>query len=529
MSMMQFHGFPGFSGFRAGSKNGGEYHGKCPANGPACVCTEDNTDRMRIWPHQGPVGMFSCRKCGHNGDAIQWLKDFQGMGYLEACAYLGIEPKSKTSASLPGRSKASIPAPEQIRQLTIHPTASLPGRSKASIPAPEQIRQLTIHPTASPSQVWIEHAEKFVAWCHDQLLANPAQLAYLAARGISKAAAISCRLGWNPADTYRQRESWGLPTDLRKKTGQPRRLWLPAGLVIPVYCSGILQRVRIRRPASERAKMCESLKYYRIPGSSITTMILGESSLAFAVVEAELDACAIFSAAQDLVGSVSIETLEGNLDAEASAILAQALVILNALDADDPTTPALQRALKKWSATFPRHLRWPVPVGKDPGEAVKAGVDLRTWILAGLPPVFTVGSGPAELSGQSSFSGLYGGTAEIEGDDGAAADANEGEKPEMSAPVKNGGDQDDVAELAGLLAIHPVRVLKSRDNHEIRIQWTAAWRDANRATASRISGLVFQSAPAMLAIHHHPATVIHGGNFTQKAKRSNPWNRLSQN
>lgn len=494
MSTMQFHAFPGFSGFRAGGKNGGEYHGKCPANGPDCVCTEDNTDRMRIWPHQGPVGMFSCRKCGHHGDAIQWLKDFQGMGYLEACAYLGIEPKSKTAASLPGRAQAS--------------------RS-----APEQIRQLTFHPTVSPSPVWIEHAEKFVAGCHEQLLANPEQLAYLAARGISKAAAISCRLGWNPADTYRQRESWGLPTELHKKTGQPRRLWLPAGLVITAYRNGVLQRVRIRRPAAERAKICKDLKYYRIPGSSITTMILGESSRAFAVVEAELDAIAIFSAAPDLVGAVSIETLEGNLDADAAAILAQALVILDALDADGPTTPALQRALAKWSATFPAHLRWPVPVGKDPGEAFTAGVDLRTWILAGLPPVFTVGSGRAELPGQSAFSGLCEGAAEIEGgDEGEVVDAdaaNEVAKQETVTAGETGTDQDDVAELAGLLAKHPVRVLKSEDGREVSIQWDQKWRQTHQETANRISALVFQSASVFKAIYYHPDLTIHAGNFIQ--------------
>jgi hypothetical protein len=495
--MMQFHGFPGFSGFRAGNKNGGEYHGKCPANGPDCVCTEDNTDRMRIWPHQGPVGMFSCRKCGHNGDAIQWLKDFQGMGYLEACAYLGIEPKSKTAASIPGRAKESNPEPEQIRKLTIHPFSS-------------------------PSQVWIEHAEKFVAWCHEQLLSNPEQLAYLSARGISKAAAISCRLGWNPKDTYRDRASWSLPQELDGKTGRPLRLWLPAGLVIPVYRAGVLQRVRVRRPASEREKFLPKRKYHRIPGSSITTMILGESSRAFAVVEAELDACAIFSSAHDLVGAVSIETLEGNIDAEAAAILAKALIILDALDADDPTTPALQRALAKWAVTFPSHLRWPVPVGKDPGEAHKAGVDLRTWILAGLPPVFTVGSGLAELPGQSAFSGLCGGTAEIEdGDDAEVVDAsasNDGEKQETVTPGEACVDQDDIAELAALLVAHPVRVLKSKDGGEVRIQWQPAWRHANQVTANRISDLVFRSEQAGLAIHRHPAMVINGGNMLSGAK-----------
>ncbi len=407
--MMQFFNFPGFSGFRAGGKNGGEYHGKCPGNGPDCICLEKNNNRMRVWPLQGNTGTFSCRKCGRGGDAIQWLHDFEGKGYLEACAYLGIEPKSQAKASVPGRSSGARPVAEQSRKLTIHPVSS-------------------------PSALWIEHAEKFVDWCHEQLLANNEELIYIAGRCISREAAIACRLGWNPSDTYRARESWGLPTELHEQSGKAKRLWLPAGLVIPVYRGGVLQRVRVRRPESERAKNCENLKYYRIPGSTGTTMILGESTRAFAVVEAELDAVAIFSAAADLVSAVSIETLEGNLDEEAYTLLSGSLAILDALDADDPKTPALQRALAKWSATFERHLRWPVPVGKDPGEAFKAGVDLRAWIMAGLPPVFHVGAG-LEPAGQSSFSDLSKGGAAVEElvvDVEAAS--NDVEKQEMATP-----------------------------------------------------------------------------------------------
>ncbi|MBU2538109.1 MAG: hypothetical protein KKH22_06695 [Proteobacteria bacterium] len=487
--MMQFFNFPGFSGFRAGGKNGGEYQGKCPGNGPDCVSLEENTDRMRVWPLQGNVGTFSCRKCGRGGDAIQWLRDFQGLGYIEACSYLGIEPKTQAKASVPGRSSAPRPVLEQSRKITIHPTTS-------------------------PSPVWIEHAEKFVSWCHEQLLANQEQLDYLASRGITQEAAIDCRLGWNPTDTYRARESWGLPTELHGQTGKAKRLWLPSGLVIPVYRGGVLHRIRIRRPDYERAKNCENLKYYRIPGSAGTTMILGESARAFAVVEAELDAVAIFAAAADLVGAVSIETLEGNLDAEAYALLFGSLAIIDALDADDPKTPALQRALAKWSATFDRHLRWPVPVGKDPGEAFKAGVDLRAWIKAGLPPVFQIGSGTPDRPGQSLSSGLVEGAADVEAvavEAITASDEVEKKETVVAAPASG----DDLAELAGLLANTPVRVIKSQDPCEVRIKWTPAWRSANLAAAARISDLVFKSEAVGKAIHYHPAKEIHAGNLIQ--------------
>lgn len=494
MNNQQFFNFPGFSGFRAGGKNGGEYQGKCPGNGPDCISLEENTDRMRVWPLQGPVGTFSCRKCGRGGDAIQWLRDFEGMKYPEACVYLGIEPKTKTKASVPGRSSSARPVAEQSRKITIHPTTS-------------------------PSPVWIEHAEKFVSWCHEQLLANQEQLDYLASRGITREAATACRLGWNPADTYRSRESWGLATELREDNGKPKRLWLPAGLVIPTYRGSVLHQVRVRRPDSERAKMCKNLKYYRIPGSTITTtMILGESARAFVVVEAGLDAVAIFSAAADLVGAVSIETLEGNLDADAAAMLSESLAILNALDADDPKTPALQRAMEKWSSTFDRNIRWPVPAGKDPGEAVQAGVDLRAWILAGLPPVFSIGSRSQDLSGQYLSSGLVEGAAVVPVmKDETIGASNEVEKPETTIVASAAGD--DLAELASLLANTPVRVVKDAERGEVGIRWPQGWRSANQATASRISDLVFKSESVSAAIHYHPAKEIHAGNLLAGKKR----------
>jgi hypothetical protein len=44
-----------------------------------------------------------------------------------------------------------------------------------------------------------------------------------------------------------------------------------------------------------------------------------------------------------------------------------------------------------WSKTFPdTWKRWPVPEGKDPGEAFQAGIDLRKWASDGLPPALRV-------------------------------------------------------------------------------------------------------------------------------------------
>ncbi|MEA4857097.1 MAG: DNA primase, partial [Solidesulfovibrio sp.] len=72
-------------------------------------------------------------------------------------------------------------------------------------------------------------------------------------------------------------------------------------------------------------------------------------------------------------------------DAEAHARLEAAPFILVALDADD----AGDKAAWTWWATHypPEKVRiWPVPEGKDPCDAWRAGWDLRAWIEGGLPP-----------------------------------------------------------------------------------------------------------------------------------------------
>ena len=77
---------------RVSSKNGGEYAGPCPFCG--------GTDRFRVWPHASEGGHYKCfgpaegrAGCGRAGDAIQYLRDRNGLSYTAACQALGVEPK----------------------------------------------------------------------------------------------------------------------------------------------------------------------------------------------------------------------------------------------------------------------------------------------------------------------------------------------------------------------------------------------------------------------------------------------------
>lgn len=98
---------------------------------------------------------------------------------------------------------------------------------------------------------------------------------------------------------------------------------------------------------------------------------------------------AVHHACGGKVGVLSVLTVKGKPDAAAHTVLAQAARILVALDFDcegdavkgDTTVTAWPW----WKQTYPSAKLWPVPQGKDPGEAFALGVDLRHWIFAALP------------------------------------------------------------------------------------------------------------------------------------------------
>ena len=68
---------------KVSSTHGGEWQGPCPACG--------GNDRFHVWPEQNQKkGAYWCRSCGKTGDNIQFLIDFEGMDFKEACQFLNI-------------------------------------------------------------------------------------------------------------------------------------------------------------------------------------------------------------------------------------------------------------------------------------------------------------------------------------------------------------------------------------------------------------------------------------------------------
>lgn len=377
---------------------GGEYVGPCPVRS---TCAGSGEDRFHIWPEQDDTGTWWCRRCDKGGDAIQFLIEVEGMTFPEACKAVGRE----------------IPEHQEMRT----PQARRPAASSWQPKDPD-----------APAGAWLEHAEKFVTWAHNQLLhlgdGPGTPLHYLAGRGISRDSAITHRLGWNPGekggDLYRAREAWGLETVM--KGDKKKKLWLPIGLVIPFYKSppnpplakggdelarrgdlmtkggdelairGDLCRVRIRIPKERRTPEF-STPYFIVPGSAMDTFVVGGDAKGYVIIEAELDAILVAQECAGLrIGAMAMGNSTAKPTAAAYVMLAASLHISNALDYDlreGSTENAGGSAWLWWKNQFPQAERWPVPVGKDPGDAFQAGVNIRQWVMAGLPPIFSIPAG----------------------------------------------------------------------------------------------------------------------------------------
>ncbi|BDD88726.1 hypothetical protein [Desulfofustis limnaeus] len=356
---------------KASTTKGGEYHGACPLCGDGGKGRD--SDRFHVWPAQGTHGTFWCRVCSKAGDAIEFLRLRDGLGYREACAQLDIEPQRR-------------PALE---------------RPSGFVPAP----------AAAPVETWSIKAAALVERCHAALLANDEQLLWLALRGIDRALVERYRLGWLDKDQWRERRSWGLAAE-SKPDGSAKKLWFPAGLVIPIFDGGRVVQVRIRRPAPERGP-----RYYVVPGSSRQPLITRDAE-AYVVVESGLDAILLDGVAGDLVGVVALGNDTSKPPVGLWEKLQRSLHISVSLDSDTPrrneVTGAMDipgaKASRWWLEQFEQAERVPVIGGKDPGEVFQAGGDLRTWVLAGLPPRFHVAPLPAagarpERQGQPSDAG----------------------------------------------------------------------------------------------------------------------------
>ena len=329
MGVLVFAMEDGLDPKKVASTKRGEYNSPCPGCG--------GKDRFIIWDK---LNRYWCRQCNRKGDEIQYCRDFHGLSYVEACRKIGIAPKD--------RSSTRIPLLQEKR-----PTSQF---------QPQVVKK--------PLVEWRSQAESFTRYCHEQVKHDPFALDLFLRRGLSEESIERFYLGWNPSSLWLNRSHWGLETE-------ERRLWIPKGLVIPTYDRSIGGVIKLKIRRSDWQVGDKLPKYVEISGSMQTPSVYGDpKGRPIVVVESEIDAILLQQCAGDLCCSMALGGASKRPDVEGHKLLLDAPAIVFSLDVDS----AGAIAYRWWKKVYLRVKLCPPPIGKSPGDAFLAGIDLREWI-----------------------------------------------------------------------------------------------------------------------------------------------------
>ncbi len=320
---------------KVAATHGGEYAGPCPFCG--------GRDRFRVWPASEKPGWW-CRQCKRKGDAIQFLRDREGLTFREASERLG------------------------------QPLPDAPRRRPTPKPPPL---------ATPPSETWQARARAFVEAC-ERALWSPAGTevrAYVHGRGLKDDTLQAAHIGYQEEGQHEPWDRWGVAPE-----PQYKGLWLPRGLMFPWWSGGALWRVTFRRLAPLGTAIYELGK---VDGDS-HFMVKGSANLLYNIdgvqpnapamlVEAPLDALSIIQEAGDLMAVVAASTGWGRLERWMGR-LALASVVLLSFDADD----AGESAAAWWRKALGAPAKRWRPYWDDPNAMLKEGADVRTWVREGL-------------------------------------------------------------------------------------------------------------------------------------------------
>jgi DNA primase len=342
MSLLEIAKELGLEPVKVSSTSGGEFHSSCPECGGA--------DRFCLWPEKKQKkcsGSYWCRQCDIRGDSIQFCRDFLGMDFKDACR-------------------------------KVHAAIEI-NKADQSILKPKD----NFKPVELPPKLWREKVGLFIDWAHKQIKSQADELQFLSDRGLPLEAVESYKIGYSinikapHGDFFRDLEEFGLP-DEKKPDGTLKRLWIPSGIVIPtIEPSGEITRLKIRR---RNWKPDDKFpKYVALKGSMLGMNLIGDvSKELMIVVESELDGYSLHWAAKEFAFIVSVGSNLKTPDNVTNHLARTKKRLLIAHDNDS----AGVAMLKKWRRIYPHAIGCPVPLGKDVGEAVQNGIDIKDWLLS---------------------------------------------------------------------------------------------------------------------------------------------------
>jgi DNA primase len=271
----------------------------------------------RKTPSLGVAGnRWKCFGCGRSGDAIDWLRQHEGLSFRDACQRLGSMELLLTSEKVAPRQPSSLSA---------------------------------------PPEAWREQALEVVSTCQAVLWSDDGTKArlWLNRRGLTSETVRRWCMGFNPDD--------------QKLCG----LWVPRGIVIPCLAAGKIWYLKVRLANGPT-------KYRQVSGGQIALFgadTIGKHSTVV-VTEGEFDAMLLHQEAGDLAGVVTLGSAAARLPDTWVPYLLGVRRLLVAYDTD--TAGAKGAAM--WAAVASRGQRWPPLAGKDVTDFHLAGGDLRAWV-----------------------------------------------------------------------------------------------------------------------------------------------------
>lgn len=309
--------------------NGGEYHGACPKCG--------GKDRFVVQPNARPNPRWFCRQCyPSGGDAIAFLMWYQGLDFKDAANEL------------------------DLHWLEIQ--NNFRSQSKLDRPTLSYAREKQ---TGSDNPRWQARAHAFIEYAQNKMWESDTMRRYLWERGFYDRTIKQYGLGYNPRAVN---DDWGLD----------KKVWLPAGLVIP-YEHGehsTITKIRIRR---SDYKPGDTIGKYIPPAGVKNTAYLTrriQRGDYVVIVEGELDAI-IFK--QEVIAPHVVALATGGTQGakllKYLALLALAQKVIVAFDSDESGN----QAAKYWLDALPNAARL-CPIGKDINDMVIKDINLYQWL-----------------------------------------------------------------------------------------------------------------------------------------------------
>lgn len=289
-------------------------------------------------------GRYWCRQCNIKGDSIEYLRQFRGMSFKDAADYAG-----KIVSSFVEQNRCR-------------------GVSTKCEPTSDTIIRIL--------EAWNARAEELITKAHAALMNDQGKLNWLRKeRGLTQQTAEQFSLGWIAQNNYITRADWGLPEVLKRDTNTPKKLFIPAGLLIPGP-----ERLRIRRSNPGKHG-----KYYVVPGSCNAPLVINSHRQRDAtpaiIVESELDGLLLWQELNDDFFVVASGSTSNGPSKEMMEDLLKRPFVLIALDGDKAGGKA---SWTKWLNIMSNGYRTPIPSswGNDHTEAYLSGHNLNQWLSA---------------------------------------------------------------------------------------------------------------------------------------------------